>query len=268
MNASKAKAAHEAEIGAGPSPDDAPAARQPEAAGHAEAADAWGHAAVQDGEGERAASDAAREADAKEADAKEADPCRAERARAAEWEARALEQELKARAHYDRYVRLAAEFENYRKRTMREQEQQRKYAVQPLAERLLPVVDNFERALAQAQAYAAAVPGDPGASPPESGAASGGSGATPEEGNAGAGLSVAFVEGMTMIHRQLLKALEEVGVTPLVTVGRPFDPNVHQAVGLVPRSEGLASGTVAEELQKGYMLHDRLLRPAMVKVVE
>ncbi|MBE3563568.1 MAG: nucleotide exchange factor GrpE [Hydrogenibacillus schlegelii] len=155
----------------------------------------------------------------------------------------------------ERYVRLAADFDNYKKRQQREREALIRYGPEPLAERLLPILDTFERALAQAMVHL-------GAGGEKAEAVGTGAGAVPADVFRG------FVDGVDMVYRQLLQALDAVGVRPVEAVGQPFDPAVHHAVGLVPKAEGLSPGTVAEELQKGYRLHDKLLRPAMVKVVE
>src|SRR5689334_10277216 len=131
----------------------------------------------------------------------------------------------------DRLLRTAAEFDNYRKRIDRERRDQSESAATALLTEILPVVDNLERALQ--------APSGPEA----------------------AGLRA----GVELIHRQLLDLLRKRGVTPIEALGADFDPRVHQAVSQ-ESSDAHRDGEVMEELQRGYMLGDRLLRPAMVKV--
>jgi molecular chaperone GrpE len=135
--------------------------------------------------------------------------------------------------YYDRLLRQAAEFENYRKRVERERREQAEYAATDVLRSLLPLVDGMERALA-APAPAEAEP---------------------------------YRKGVEIIHRQMLDVLRRHGVTPIEAVGQPFDPHRHEAV-LHEESPGHADGEVIEELQRGYRLGDRLLRPAMVKVAK
>ncbi|MFD2630879.1 nucleotide exchange factor GrpE [Oceanobacillus kapialis] len=130
-----------------------------------------------------------------------------------------------------RYLRLQAEFDNFKKRTQKEKEADRKYKSQDLVNDLLPAVDNFERAL-QVEST--------------------------EE-------NASLVEGITMVYRQLKDALKNAGVEEIETTGKEFDPNLHHAVMQV-EDEELEANTVVEELQKGYILKDRVIRPAMVKV--
>ncbi len=133
---------------------------------------------------------------------------------------------------YNKLIRLQAEYDNFRKRTQREKAADLKYKSQSLVTELLPIVDNFERALDNK-------PEDHAVQP--------------------------FFEGMEMIYRQLSTALEKEGVEIIETVGETFDPNIHQAVMQV-EDDQYDSNTVVEELQKGYRLKDRVIRPAMVKV--
>jgi molecular chaperone GrpE len=133
----------------------------------------------------------------------------------------------------DRLLRTAAEFDNFRKRVDRERRELSEFAAADILTDVLPIVDNFERAL-QAPAPAEAE---------------------------------SFRTGVEMIHRQMLDLLRKRGVKPLEALGADFDPNVHQAVIHEP-SEGHRDGEVIAELQRGYMLGDRLLRPAMVKVAK
>ena len=139
----------------------------------------------------------------------------------------------------DEYLRLAqrtqADFINYRRRTEQERAETVQYATANLLKRLLPVVDDFDRALA--------------AIPPEE-----------RENNR-------WVEGVELIARKLHNILEQEGVEPIEALGQPFDPNLHEAVAFDDNSEGGGhTDTVAEVYSKGYKLHDRVLRPAMVKV--
>lgn len=139
-----------------------------------------------------------------------------------------------AAALEDRLKRQMAEFDNYRKRTEKEKSQMFSMGEQNVLEKFLPVTDNFERGLAVL---------------------------TEEDKKAPVG------EGMEMIYRQLVKQLEELGVTPIEAVGREFDPNFHNAV-MQMESEELESGIIGQELLKGYMYHDTVLRHSMVAVVK
>lgn len=133
----------------------------------------------------------------------------------------------------DRVKRQMAEFENFRKRTDREKSQMFDMGAKSVIEKILPVIDNFERGLES----------------------------VPE------GSDTAFVDGMQMIYKQLAAELEKLGVKPIEAVGQPFDPNIHNAVMQV-ESEEYESGVVAQELQKGYMYHETLVRPSMVGVTQ
>ena len=135
--------------------------------------------------------------------------------------------------YYDRLLRKTAEFDNYRKRTERERREMAQYAAGDVLEALLPVVDDFERAL---------------------------------QVNAGAD-AAAYRKGIELIYRQLQDLLARRGVTPVDTVGKPFDPRFHQAV-TYESSPGRAEGEVIEEVRRGYLHGDRLLRPAVVKVAQ
>ena len=137
-----------------------------------------------------------------------------------------------AQEHYERFLRTAAELDNFRKRKEREVSDLRKYANQNLLRELLNVVDNLERAI----------------------------GATQDTETADG-----LVEGVDMTLKELLKIFENAGVKPIAAVDQPFDPNLHEAV-MQEESENIPENTVIRELQKGYQIHDRLLRPAMVVV--
>jgi len=129
----------------------------------------------------------------------------------------------------DRYLRLLADFENFRRRGEREKADFYKYALAGVLKDLLPVLDNFDRALDHA------AEGDD------------------------------FHKGVLLIYKQLFDVLEKHGLKPIDEVSVPFDPNIHEAV-IREEDPTVPSHTVTAVLQKGYFLHDRLLRPAMVKV--
>jgi molecular chaperone GrpE len=136
--------------------------------------------------------------------------------------------------YYDRLLRKTAEFDNYRKRTERERLQLSEAAAADLLEELLPLVDDMERALKA----------DPGTEATE-----------------------AIRRGVELIHKQLLETLRKRGVRPVEALGADFDPHFHMAVSHEP-ADGRREGEVVEEFRRGYMLGDRLLRPAMVKVAK
>lgn len=140
---------------------------------------------------------------------------------------------MEAKDVYDRLLRVSAEFDNYKKRTSREMESFRKYANENLVADLLPVVDNLERAIESTE----------GQSEAESG----------------------ILEGVRMTRREILKVLEKYGVSPIESVGQPFNPEYHEAVAQEPSADH-PENTVLREFHKGYLLHDRLVRPAMVVV--
>lgn len=144
------------------------------------------------------------------------------------------EKTAEAESHFNRLQRLQADFENFRRRSRREQEELISYAAEGLITDLLPVIDNLERAL-----QAGAQGGD----------------------------LASFLEGIQMIYRQLWSLLEKHGLCPLEAAGQPFDPERHHAVMQV-ETEDLAENTVVEELQKGYRLKDKVIRPSLVKVAK
>lgn len=133
----------------------------------------------------------------------------------------------------DRVKRQMAEFENFRKRTDKEKTMMFETGAKSVIEKILPVVDNFERGLAT----------------------------VPEDDE-----NAAFANGMKMIYKQMMDELDKLGVKPIEAVGQEFDPNFHNAVMQV-ESEEYESGIVAQELQKGYMYHDSVVRHSMVAVV-
>ena len=142
----------------------------------------------------------------------------------------AKEEELKALN--DKYLRLAAEFDNYKRLTQRDQRDQIRFGNEQLLKELLPVVDNLERAIKAAR---------------------------DSKGSDG------LVQGVDLTLKQLNGALGRFGVQPIPTVGEAFDPSGHQAVATVP-SDQVPEKHIVEEFQRGYRLHDRILRPAMVTV--
>src|SRR5512143_3063590 len=131
---------------------------------------------------------------------------------------------------YDRLARMQADFENQRKRMAKEQADYREYALADAIKELLPIVDSFDRAIKH-------------------------------EG----GEDKDFRSGVELINRQLHDALTKLGVRPIPAQGEPFDPHLHQAVQMVDTDE-VPDNHVIDELQRGYKLKDRLLRPAMVRV--
>ena len=136
--------------------------------------------------------------------------------------------------YYDRLLRKTAEFDNYRKRTDRERQQLAEAAAADLIKELLPLVDDMERAM---------------------------------KADAGSEAAAPILRGVEMIHKQLLDTLRKRGVTPIEALGADFDPHYHMAVAHV-EAEGHRENEVIEEFARGYMLGDRLLRPAMVKVAK
>ena len=132
----------------------------------------------------------------------------------------------------DRLTRQMAEFDNFRKRTEKEKSQMYEIGAKDIIEKILPVVDNFERGIA-------AVPEDEKANP--------------------------FAEGMEKIYKQLMTTLEEIGVKPIEAVGQEFDPDFHNAVMHV-EDEEVGENIITEEFQKGYLYRDSVVRHSMVKV--
>jgi len=143
---------------------------------------------------------------------------------------------LKAKAdeNWDRFLRAAADLENYRKRAAREKEELARFTAEKIVAALLPVLDNLERALAAAEQHTQ----------------------KPE----------AILQGLTQVQTQFRRTLEEHGLKEVVAhAGHPFDPNLHEAVSHVPHAEH-PEGVIIDQLQRGYKLADRLLRPARVVV--
>ncbi len=152
-------------------------------------------------------------------------------AKPAEVSAASQTEKLKAErdALLDRLARLQAEFDNARKRAVREQQEFREFAGADVIKNFLPILDSFERAL-----------------------------------KAG-GDSTDFRDGVELIYRQFQDALQKIGVQPILAMGQPFDPRVHEAVEMVDTTE-VPDHHVFDELQRGYKYKERLLRPAMVRV--
>jgi molecular chaperone GrpE len=134
----------------------------------------------------------------------------------------------------EKYLRLAAEFENYKRRAQRDQSDAIRFGNESLLKNLLPVIDNLERAIQCAK---------------------------------DAGTKGPLLEGVELTHKQFLETVSKVGVRQISSKGNSFDPAVHQAVVQVD-SDNTAPNTVVDEFQKGYFLHDRVLRPAMVSVAK
>ena len=141
------------------------------------------------------------------------------------------EEELKQ--IHDRFLRISAEFDNYKKRSARETADFRKYANQALLKELLPVVDNLELAINSTDGKR--------------------------------DIDKSLVEGLEITRNEILKVLEKFHVKPVEAAGKPFDPEFHEAV-MRQESDEYPENTVISEFQKGYLIHDRLLRPAMVVV--
>lgn len=132
----------------------------------------------------------------------------------------------------DKYLRLAAEFENYKRLTQRDQREQIRFGNEQLLKELLPVVDNMERAIKAARTN---------------------------------GSDSALIQGVELTLKQLFGILAKFGVQAIETAGQDFDPSAHQAVSYGP-SNDVPANKVLDEFQKGYRLHDRILRAAMVSV--
>lgn len=147
-------------------------------------------------------------------------------------QARAESAEQKRDEYLDLLQRTKAEFENYQKRNQREREQERRFWHAPLARDLLPVIDNLERATEAAKK---------------------------------AGETGPLVQGVALVQNQLVDMLRRHGITRIEALGKPFDPNLHQAVMQQPSADQPPQ-TVLQVLEQGFMIHDRVLRPAAVVV--
>lgn len=135
----------------------------------------------------------------------------------------------------DQLMRVSAEFENYKKRSQRHMDDFKKYANESLLKELLTVVDNLERAVSSSGGVTTGSP------------------------------DACIVEGVEMTLKEIVRVLEKFHVTPIDALGKPFDPAFHEAV-MREETDAYPDNTVCNVLQKGYMIHDRLLRPAMVSV--
>ena len=150
-------------------------------------------------------------------------------------------EELKTRAakadeNWDRLLRVTADFDNFKKRAARERQDASRYANEALIQKLIPILDNFEMALSATQSA---------------------QGATADS----------LQAGVAMIMQQLKGALTDAGVEEVDATGKPFDPNIHEAVSQAETSD-VPEGNVVQQLRKGYKLRDRLLRPATVVVAK
>lgn len=150
-----------------------------------------------------------------------------------EMEAKLKTAQEESKQTYDRLLRVSAEFENHKKRSAREMEEFRKFANESLIKEMLLVVDNLERAI--------------------------NSSSNAEQANSG------LVQGVDITLKEILKIFEKFNVKPVESLKKRFDPSFHQAV-MTEETDDYTEHTVINELQKGYMMHDRLLRPAMVVV--
>ncbi|WP_217557993.1 nucleotide exchange factor GrpE [Paenibacillus sp. GbtcB18] len=166
--------------------------------------------------------------DAEQAEAAEAAAPEAEGATNAELD----ELRKAAEDSQQRLLRAQADFDNFRRRTRQEKEEFAKYASLKLIEQMLPVIDNFDRALVSSRE-------------------------TQD--------FEALTKGIEMVYRQLEQVMTQEGLTPIEAVGQPFNPEFHQAIMQVESDEH-EEGIVVEEVQKGYMLKDKVIRPSMVKV--
>ncbi|MDX2500542.1 MAG: nucleotide exchange factor GrpE [Deltaproteobacteria bacterium] len=141
--------------------------------------------------------------------------------------------EQESKENYDRMLRVSAEFENYKKRTSRELEEFRKFANQSLIKELLSVVDNLELAINSTNGHQT--------------------------------IDQSLLQGLEMTHKEILKVFEKFNVKPIEAKGQVFDPTFHEAV-MQEETDEVDPNTVVNELQKGYLIHNRLLRPSMVVV--
>ena len=146
---------------------------------------------------------------------------------------RLTEQARQAQQHLDQYQRLLADFDNAKKRLERERAEAVRFGAERVLRDLLPIVDSFDHAL---KSLSSANAQDP------------------------------VLVGVKLIHRQLHELLGREGVQPIDSAGQPFDPHKHEAVAEVPAADEQADHTVIEEIQKGYTMHGKILRSAMVKV--
>lgn len=153
---------------------------------------------------------------------------------AGELEAQLAEEKKKSDEYLDNWRRTMAEFQNYKRRADKDKADYAQFANQRLLKRMLDVLDSFDAGFKTIPAKYKKEP---------------------------------WVEGMRAVERQLLQILEQEGVTPIEAQGKEFDPNFHEAISYEP-SDGASEGEILEELQRGYMLQDRVLRPTRVKVAK
>lgn len=151
-----------------------------------------------------------------------------------ELEAQLAEEKKKGEEYLDNWRRTAAEFQNFKRRAEKDKADYGQYANQRVLKRVLDVLDSFDAGF---KAVPAQFMDEP------------------------------WVEGMRAVERQLLQILEQEGVTPIDAQGKEFDPNVHEAVIYEP-AEGAGEGKILDELQRGYKIYDRVLRPTRVKVAK
>ena len=135
----------------------------------------------------------------------------------------------------EQYLRAAAEFENTKKRLQREKDEFAKYAVETVVRELLPIIDGLDQALEAVDKQS-----DP----------------------------QAIIKGVHLIYRQLLGLLDKEGIKRIPTVGERFDPHRHEAVGQVEPTDGVKEGMIVEDVQVGYTMHGKVVRPALVKVAK
>ncbi len=149
--------------------------------------------------------------------------------------ARLVTQANQAQEYKDQYLRALADVDNTKKRLHREKEEFLRYAAESVVRGLLPIIDSLDQALVAVDKQA-----DP----------------------------QAIIKGVHLIYRQLLGLLEKEGIKRIPTVGEPFDPHKHEAVAQVERNDATPDGTVVEEVQVGYTMHGKVIRPAMVKIAK
>jgi molecular chaperone GrpE len=152
-----------------------------------------------------------------------------------ELEAKLEAKEKEAEDTYDRLLRISAEFDNYKKRSSREMVEYRKFANQSLIKEMLSVIDNLELAMNSTNGHKA--------------------------------IDKDLLQGLEMTYKEILKVFEKFNVKPIDACGQPFDPTFHEAV-MQEETNDSPKNTVVNELQRGYMIHDRLLRPSMVVVAK
>lgn len=174
----------------------------------------------------------AEEKEKKEGNSASLDEKEAAKAKAAREDKKEEQYKAKIDELNDKYMRQMAEFDNFRKRTEKEKKAMFDMGCTDIIAKMLPVIDNFERGLSSV-----------------------------DEGKK----DDPFVQGIDKVYKQLVKVLDDAGVKPIETVGKEFDPKLHNAV-MHTEDDSVGENTIVEELQKGYMYHDTVVRPSMVKV--